>query len=452
MSAEPCKGPSLLERLNDDVLTLILYESVAEDPCAVTTLSLTSKRLRSVCLPTLFEKATLDCGRLPDSEPPNVAWPYIRTMDITGSFTTSQNFDAGSLRQIIPRLTALRVIRFVHFQWGVTWDSLQSVLAAPNVHVLEIEEPFSAWRQTFTIPDGGQSHFCLTEFVYTGHYPQPPRESYRMAMRKESDPVHNWCYLNALILSLHQTLEVLRVPSVMAPLPVMATVEWPRLRELTLDGDNYYGDESALFSRLCARMPRLRVLDLHLRHKFHSQTIVWPSGVPLTPSFGNLKKVFLPYPDPNDSFYLHLPSTLQHLHLVDRPRYYHFKAERQDVLNMYARPDLITATDLLRTLKQLQGAFTSLQVLEVAFEVDGHERALVDHIVTAFPNLQLLQLHWYRPAGGSASDIESTVRSISQNLSALHSLRHFRTYFNPCEDDDTVTYAGERRLRRSLTL
>ncbi|KAA1478424.1 hypothetical protein DENSPDRAFT_667231 [Dentipellis sp. KUC8613] len=452
MNIGPWEGLSSLERLNDDVLTLIIYELAAEDPCTITTLSFTSKHLRSVCLPMLFEKATVDCARLPDSEPPNATWPYIRTMDITGSFATSQNFDAGSLRQIIPHLTALRTIRFVRFQWGLTWDSLQLMLAAPNVRVLEIEEPFSSWRQTLTIPDGGLSHSCLTEFVYAGYSAHPPRERYRMAMRKESEPVHTWCYLNALILALHQTLEVLRVPSVMAPLPEMATVEWPRLRELTLDGDNYYGDDPTLFSRLCARMPRLRTLDLHLRHKFLSQTLIWPSDASSTPSFGSLQTVSLPYPDPNDTLYAYLPSTLRHLYLIDRPRYYHFKAEHKDVSNVYTRPILITATDLLHVLKQLQGAFTSLGVLGVAFEIDSETHALVGHIISAFPNLRILQLHCYRPAGAPASDTEDIVRSISRNLSALHSLRHFRTYFNPCEDDDTVIYAGERRLCRSLTL
>ncbi|TFY50440.1 hypothetical protein EVG20_g11517, partial [Dentipellis fragilis] len=254
MSAEPCKGLSLLERLNNDVLTLILHELVAEDPCVITTLSLTSKRLRSVCLPTLFEKATLDCGRLPDSEPPNAAWPYIRTMDITGSFATSKNFDAGSLRQIIPRLTALRVIRFVRFQWGVTWDSLQFVLAAPNVRVLEIEEPFSAWRQTFTIPDGASSG-TLQNGDAEGARTRPQlvlsKYSHPIATpdsRSSSSPFRDGAFTRD------------------------GAVEWPRLRELTLDGDHYYGDDPATFSRLCARMPRLRVLDLHLRHKVRSQT------------------------------------------------------------------------------------------------------------------------------------------------------------------------------------
>ncbi|TFY69876.1 hypothetical protein EVG20_g2972 [Dentipellis fragilis] len=430
-----------MERLNDDVLLLIVHVLARQDRQSIENLSLASKRMRSACLPTLFERARINCRMLKQSDPPRASWPYIRTMDITGNFASYRHFDEGNLRHILPQLAALRVVRFVGFASGVTWKYLQFVLAAPNVRVLEIVEAFRASRPIFTFPDDAPlAVFPLTEFIYTvndqftGQYYTP-------------GPADQWCYLNALILSLHQTLEVLHVPSAMAPLREMAAVDWPHLRELKLYGDNYNGEDAISLSRLCAQISRLRVLDLHLRYKDKSssaQTLIWPSSMSSNAPFGDLETVYLPHPDPRDTFYAHLPLTLRSLQLVDRPRCYSFKAGWPDIIKEYTEPKLNTATDLLGLLGQMLGTFASLVVLEVVFRADSQEHALLHHIVNGFPNLCSIQLHRYRAEGESESDIEFAVNFLAQELSALRSLNHVRVYLNLPDDDGPPIHRYEQ--------
>ncbi|TFY50298.1 hypothetical protein EVG20_g11602 [Dentipellis fragilis] len=83
----------------------------------------------------------------------------------------------------------------------------------------------------------------------------------------------------------------------------------------------------------------------------------------------------------------------------------------------------------------MRGSFTSLEDLEVAFKADAQDRALIDHITSSFPNLHLLQVHRYRAEGETAADVESALNHITQALSSLHYLRHFRMYLNLPEDD-----------------
>ncbi|KAA1478408.1 hypothetical protein DENSPDRAFT_666810 [Dentipellis sp. KUC8613] len=76
----------------------------------------------------------------------------------------------------------------------------------------------------------------------------------------------------------------------------------------------------------------------------------------------------------------------------------------------------------------------SLVHLEIAFLTDGLDRGLFNHIVTAFPNLQFLQIHRYRPQSEDDVDIDSFVADLAQDLSALPALQHFRMYLDHPND------------------
>ncbi|TFY59228.1 hypothetical protein EVG20_g7865, partial [Dentipellis fragilis] len=192
----------------------------------------------------------------------------------------------------------------------------------------------------------------------------------------------------------------------------------------------------------------LRNLDLCI-YLFHEEPIrqinLWPPGLslPETLVLESMEKVFLPYPDPDDTFYKHLPSTLRELHLVDRPRYYRWDGG----LTRFTKPTLITATELLRILKQLPARCIFMEQLEVAFRADGQELALYDYIAAAFPNLRVLQLHRYRISGETESDIELTLESIARDVSSLRSLRHFRAYLNIPSDDYKSQDTHEQKAR-----
>ncbi|TFY69869.1 hypothetical protein EVG20_g2979 [Dentipellis fragilis] len=223
------------------------------------------------------------------------------------------------------------------------------------------------------------------------------------------------------------------LPEIMPHLVALRKVQFSYIRGAE---NKYISDDRTIFARLCMRMPRLRILDLQFLHIGPStQTIIWPSDLTFTPSLEYLEKLYIPYPDPNDLFYAHLPSTLRILCLVDRPRYYHFKGGRLPVVNHYPRPTPVTAAALVRMLDQLQGTFTSLKHLERAFQADGRDIDLSNHIAATFPNLHILQIHRYRSEGEGNADIELSVKSIAQNLSTIRTLRHFRIYLNLPDDD-----------------
>ncbi|TFY52502.1 hypothetical protein EVG20_g10523 [Dentipellis fragilis] len=252
------------------------------------------------------------------------------------------------------------------------------------------------------------------------------------------DPVARQCYISPLILSLHETLEVLHVPIAMAPLTEMESIGWPRLRELKLYGESYdNGEDPAVFARLCAKIPCLRVLDFCFLHRGRAaQTLIRPSNLPFPASFEHLESVDICYPDPSDTLYNHLPSHLRRLHLIDRPRYYYFQEGDPVVRDNYTSQTLGTATDTLAILKKLRGTpFVSLESLGLAFQTDVQESALLAYIVAIFPNLRFLQIHRYRSEGETTADMESVLKSIARSLSSLQSLRHFRVYLNIPDDD-----------------
>ncbi|TFY69865.1 hypothetical protein EVG20_g2968 [Dentipellis fragilis] len=425
--------PSPLERLNDDTLILLVNWITFGYRRDIVTLSMTSKRLRALCLPILFQRAKVKCRALCDSGPPPASWPYIRTMDISGFFETGRGFSEGNLEYILPHLVALRKIRFLNLKYGVSWYELQFMLFAPNLRVLEIEEPRSFQREDFSFPDDTCSvSLPFTEFIYT--IGRPP--DFDWFSHWGSADVARHCYMNPLFFSLHQQLEVLHLPASMAPLPEMSSMKWPRLRELRLYGEDFYGEDSSVFMRLFSTMPRLRILDLHILHKGPlTRTLVWPFNVSFKASFDNIDRFSLPYPDPSDTVYVQLPSTLRQLHLLDRPRYYRFSASWMVSSAGYTKPILTSATELLHIFKQMCGPFVFLERLEVAYKADAQDTALIHYITTTFPNLRFLQVHRYRSEGETIDDIEATVGSISQNISTLHSLRHFRVYLNFPVDD-----------------
>ncbi|KAA1478406.1 hypothetical protein DENSPDRAFT_845547 [Dentipellis sp. KUC8613] len=435
MHQTACNNLAALEKLNDDVLSYIIHDFIfvkCDFDDGIAQLSLTSKRLRTACLPILFRKAKIKCHDLVSSAPPPASWPYVRTMEITGTIVSHIGFNSTHLRKILPHLVALRKIRFSHFTDGVDWYTLNVMLAAPNIRALEIEEPPSMVRNDLSFPDEiNPAMLPFTEFIYTIYSPRSPWFYF-----KAPETIARRCYMRPLILALHEKLEVLHLPSAMAPLQQMADLHWPCLREFKLDRENYEGEDPTLFACLFSKMPQLRNLDLHFFHKGPSrQTLILPSDAPFSPSFDHLDSLYIPYPDPNDKLYDRIPLLLQRLRLVDRPRYYRFNTESAELVDGYTRPLLVTATELLHILKRLGGPFAILEHLELAFQADSQDCMLLAQTAEAFPNVRLLELHRYRSEGEAGIQIESAMENIATTLSTLRHLRHFRVYLNLLGDD-----------------
>ncbi|KAA1479494.1 hypothetical protein DENSPDRAFT_830450 [Dentipellis sp. KUC8613] len=424
---------SMFEKLPDEFLSLVIQTLVSEEPdgSSMKQLSLTSRRLRSRCLPALFQQVSVDCAHHQTSVPPPASWPFVRTLVLFGSFTTYSGFHMGNFLGTLLHLVMLRKICFRNLKGGVCWLHLEQLCNTPAFRVLEIMESSAFRRSDFWFPpDTCHTKFPLTGFIYTiqDPYVSDWNENRRPALPRR-------CYMAPLFLALHQRLEVLHLPSAMAPLEQMASLDWPSLRELKLYDEHCEADPN-IFARLCSRMPRLRILDLRFFHTGPStQTLIWAPDPSLTAPLSNIETVYLPYPDPKDALYAHLPSTLRKLHLVDCPRYYRFNVKLTETIDGFTKPYLVTASDLLGIFDEMPGPFTALEQLEVAFKADANERLLSRHIVTTFPNLRFLQLHRYRSEGESESDNETAVESIGHDISDLLHLRHLRLYINLPKDD-----------------
>ncbi|TFY62959.1 hypothetical protein EVG20_g6511 [Dentipellis fragilis] len=359
-------GKTSPQRLDQDVLMLIvdiLFLAHRED---VRALSLTCKRMRSACLPRMFKNAKINCSYLFLSNPPTASWPYIRNMVISGRFPPMMSFGSVNLAATLPHLVALRKVCFSHFGWGITCYELQLILAAPNVHVLEIEESSSFQPDDVLLPDGVSSAVLY----------DPP---YLVPAREPRNPSSSNC--NG------------------------ATI-----------GDNHDTADPADLAYALSRMRQLRILNLPFFHKGSStQTLIWPFNVSPVAPFHHLETLYLPYPDPSDALYMQLPSTLRQLYLVDRPRYYHFQSMRLQIADNYTTPTLVSATELLRIFKKSGSTFALMEELDIAFQGDSQDHALYDHIAMAFPNLQSLQVHRYRSEGETRTEIENAVASTSVN-------------------------------------
>ena len=226
--------------------------------------------------------------------------------------------DGQVLKTVLPAMPRLRSI-FVSFLCnevhGLSWDTLSSILSVPQLENFNIQLfNFSPRpRPVADVDSDVPSLAPLKSFRYVQpvyrwqpHYFPPERDA-----------------LADVLARLHDSLEILHLPSMSAPINTLAANPWPRLRELVLQGRLPEDlDLRTPFILLLSQMPKLRIL--HLKFALHRDVepqAVWPKDLDTPFPWPELEDLAVSFPTPEDRLYSALPLSLRRLSLPCCPHH-----------------------------------------------------------------------------------------------------------------------------------
>ncbi|OSD08738.1 hypothetical protein PYCCODRAFT_49822 [Trametes coccinea BRFM310] len=417
-----------LYRLNTDILLEIIdylpYDSLLE-------ISLACKRLWEVCRPPLFRNVVLHVRRI-DRVQEALAmrqadiWKYTNHLVFTGEWQNLCSVvphnaiatfvaDMPNLHRVIIEGDELPS----RVEVSIPWPYLRAILSsASRLRYLDILVAVELNGDATAISELDFPLPCLTSLTLTiPDYKRHPRhDTTRVKL------------LSALLPRLSSMLTQLFVSLDVAPLQLIATSQWPCLRELTLQGDRRASLDPHLVSiALAAGMPELRSFSiLRARRKTRRRLILWPAdwtgGIP----FPKLECLEVSYPNPKDDLYSHLPDTLRRLSLRCWPRHYMHqqRCDRNAMNRLRWQSPVLTASEMLSILQRCRSV--PLEQLEIEYRVDENDEVLLRSLAELFPALRTLTVYRYR-AEGSSDDIPV---SIAQALSHLHHLQVLRAHLD----------------------
>ncbi|KAI0365493.1 hypothetical protein BV20DRAFT_973027 [Pilatotrama ljubarskyi] len=304
---------------------------------------------------------------------------------------------------------------------GIPWPVLSVILSVPQVHEFEVQGRLFHSLERLPQSDPPPWPANLTSFRYTPNFLRPePRNC-----ASENDVL-------ALILErLCGSLESLTMPSECAPFALMNQWDWPRLRELTIEGQavRVLKLRAPLVSVLSS-MPRLRALTLKFAYSYEEKLpAIWPpeedrAGLP----WPNLETLTITWAHPDDRIFDNLPASLRYLSLRTWPRSYGYQMRRlhgwREKSTLWSGREL-SDSDVLRVLRGCRG--TALERLELEYEADVQDLALLRFIPGACPNLRVLHLHRNRALGDLSA---IPVEEITDLVYTLPRLRILRLYLD----------------------
>ncbi|KAI0370702.1 hypothetical protein BV20DRAFT_943411 [Pilatotrama ljubarskyi] len=387
-----------LMMLNEDCLEQI-FKLLRPDR-GLRPLSLTSKWMRSRCIGVLFERSFAYAHLInkPNRLPPPSIWPYIRSLTLRGFFDNPAisglqypiipvgSRDEDVLSNALKAMPQLSRILLNDTQgYGLPWPILAVMLSMPQVREFDLRGRLFHSRDR--PPPSSSLHAApLVSFRYTPYDLRPSPRTCSSERR----------VLAIVLEKLCSSLESLAMPSESAPFRLLNRWDWPRLRELSIEGhaSRVLKSQAPLISVL-STMRHLRVLTLKLAYSLQQDfRAIWPQ---------NEDRVALPWPDlesltiswayPDDRIFDHLPPSLRHLSLRSWPRLHSCYARRleshRNGVSWKGRN--LKSSDVLCVLKKCQTP--TVDRLEVEYKVDAHDLELLRFIPVGFPNLRVLQIH-----------------------------------------------------------
>ena len=146
----------------------------------------------------------------------------------------------------MPRLRSFMVSFSCHAVHGLSWETLTSILSVPQLENFNIQL-FNFSPRPRPAPDlDARSLAPLKSFRYI----QPAFRWWPHYFAPERDALAD------VLGQLHDSLEILHLPSMSAPINALAVEPWPRLRELVLQGQLPEGLRSP-FITLLSGMPAI---------------------------------------------------------------------------------------------------------------------------------------------------------------------------------------------------
>ncbi|KAI9067433.1 hypothetical protein FKP32DRAFT_1553687, partial [Trametes sanguinea] len=408
-----------LLRLDDDVLLQIFEELRPQH--GLQPLSLTCKWVRESAKPVLFRSSRQAASGMTWEEfVPRQLWPYIRELLLYGEwwpcvppprFCNPIPFSLNQALSDMPRLAAIYVQG--HVVGWVPWEYMVAMLSVSRLrtfHVdglLHIDNPSS-----------------LPAFIAA------PLTRYQQVtgdFRPQRYNVANSLFLSIILdqPQVQDSLESLEVPSEFAAIDMFADSQWPRLRRISLRGENWEHDRPLV--HYFRHTSTLQELILMLAHRSRSQLLrLCPPGWTGPLPWPELETLTLTHPDPDDPLYSLLPDTLRHLALRCWPRHYHFEFhETRRVVDRYGwGAPILSSSALLNILRRCRT--NQLKALEVEFMGDETDIAVFRLISRTFPNLSSLTILRYRPQQTAVVPVQE----IGEALAPLTRLKYLFLYLD----------------------
>ncbi|KAJ8474342.1 hypothetical protein ONZ51_g7283 [Trametes cubensis] len=330
----------------------------------------------------------------------------------------------GFISRAFRRMPELHAVHLILSHHGIPWLALQLILALPQLR------EFSCTPQISYTPEGSarvrklvmDSPAPLTSFQFTRDIYAISHLFDRLQSRAEER------LLDLILRSAHTSLTILALPIESAPLRTIGSLDFPRLRELTLKGLSGPSQELQcdLVSAL-GRMPELRVLELDIAlSPRRTPQPIWPPGVITTYPWPHLQRLCVSFPHANDQLYPHLPGDLTHLALRYSPHQIIHKWEAPWRETECVFPPS-SADDILRILQECKA--TGLVELEVEYhQGEDDDDTLLRYIATSFPELETLRLFLYHRDGAIASDVngetaDALARTLGSSVTVVKMLR-----------------------------
>ncbi|PIL36449.1 hypothetical protein GSI_00138 [Ganoderma sinense ZZ0214-1] len=429
---------------------------------------MTSKRLREASMPILFSSCyqRLEYPAAAEDIIPQKLWQYVRTLHLKcvcrplRAFPHTVYDDAhpptdpvvcGAFHRWLTDVAVRKMPRLTEVVFdnckyipvhGLPWRTVRAMLTIPNLHHFAIASLRICPTADDTVEwgdSGLQPSAALSSFRYWVRDPTPTR-SFPAEERG----------LDTVVRAFHASLETLDLPSEPAPIQLMCSLSWPRLRELRLRGLRWTTPSTPIVS-LFACMPHLRTLVLQLYEPEHVDArAVWPRGFSATYPWPELEYLSISHPDADDDIYAHLPPTLRGLALRSWP---HFCVQIKND-NEYPPRDLrwsfpmANASSILRILQRC--GTPDLRTLELEYEVDepGVDAELLQYVAASFPRLRTLELHRYRNGDPVVPTAE-----IARYLSPLAELAMLKLHLDfPGTPPPAFSPADQRRFCNSKAL
>ncbi|KAI0634152.1 hypothetical protein C8Q77DRAFT_1110107 [Trametes polyzona] len=251
---------TMFDTLDADVLRHIVEELALKDGVyrtSLKTLSMTSRYIRSHCMPVLF-RTCKGLSSVYGDQPPEVIRPYVRCVQFTIAFVSAaelhnhgvllrSSYDDDSEAQTpeeppfgteLDYFPNVQSIEFTYALGGVPWSALEKCLQYPGINAISMNY-LSTWICTPPPPPSGgfPLQFRLAHFSYAPHeWRDLLSETTKMNYDAQAARNLETMNLRAIVLTLPETVQSLTLPVESAPLREMAAVDWPRLRTFSLVG------------------------------------------------------------------------------------------------------------------------------------------------------------------------------------------------------------------------
>ncbi|KAM5540705.1 hypothetical protein V8D89_005736 [Ganoderma adspersum] len=447
---------NLFNLLNNDVL-LQIFEELRLAKC-LSSFSVVSRWTREAVMPTLFSVCYqgLQYPATARDVIPESLWPYVRTLHLKCVCPPLRAFSYTVYDPAAPptdpvvcgafhhRLTEVAVrqipllteVVFDNCKYiavhGLTWRTIRAMLTIPNLRHFAIHSLRICPTTHDNIEWGDSQPSTLSSFRYRVRDPTPTRSF--LAEERALDTV---------VRTFHTSLSTLVLPTEPAPIQLMCSLAWPRLRELRLRGLRWTTPSTPIIT-LFACMPHLRTFALQLYEPEHIEArAVWPRGFSAVYPWPELEHLQISHPDEDDELYAHLPPTLRGLVLRSWP---HICIQIKNNMR-YTQQELrwnfppTSASALLRILRRCRAP--GLRTLELEYVVDepGAEAELLRHVAASFPRLDMLELHRYR----NGDPIVPT-EEVAQHLAPLADLAMIKLHLDfPNTPPPAFSSIDERR-------